>query len=78
MNAEQVMEEIEELVASFEEEKEKAERSLKDINKQIETEHNSRRLSDLFCNLYWEKSRKSTLEMVIFQLKMTLGNYHSN
>ena len=51
MNAEQVLEEIKELVASFEEEKEKAERSLKDINKQIETEHNSRRLSDLFCTL---------------------------
>ena len=78
MSAEEVLKEIEEIVNLFEESKEKAERSLKDINKQIETEHDARRLSDLFCNSYWEKSRKSTLETVIFQLKMALENYHSN
>ena len=74
MSAEEILKEIEEIVNLFEESKEKAKRSLKDINKQIETEHNSRRLSDLFCNLYWEKSRKSTLETVVLLLKLKLDS----
>ena len=77
MNAEQVLEEIKELVASFEEEKEKAESEIEKVKVQIAV-GKGQELNDLYCNSYWEKSRKSTLEMVIFQLKMTLENYHSN
>ena len=74
MSAEEVIKEIEEIVNLFEESKEKAEHSLKYINKQIETEHDAIRLSDLFCDLYWEKSRKSTLETVVLLLKLKLDS----
>lgn len=77
MNTEQVLEEIKELVASFEEEKEKAEREIEKVKAQIAV-GKGQELNDLYCNLYWEKSRKSTLETVIFHLKMALENYHSN
>ena len=77
MNAEQVLEEIKELVASFEAEKEKAESEIEKVKAQIAV-GKGQKLNDLYCNSYWEKSRKSTLEMVIFQLKMALENYHSN
>ena len=76
MNAEQVLEEIKELVVSFEEEKEKAEREIEKVKAQIAV-GKGQKLNDLYCNLYWEKSRKSTLETVIFNLKMALKNYHS-
>ena len=77
MNAEQVLEEVEELVASFEAEKEKADREIEKVKAQISV-GKGQELNDLYCNLYWEKSRKSTLETAIFQLKMALENYHSN
>ena len=77
MNAEQVLEEIKELVASFEAEKEKAESEIEKVKAQIDI-GKVQKLNDLYCDLYWEKSRKSTLETVIFQLKMALENYHSN
>ena len=77
MNAEQVLEEIKELVVSFEEEKEKAEREIEKVKAQIAV-GKGQELNDLYCDLHWAKSRKGTLETVIFQLKMTLENYHSN
>lgn len=78
MSAEEVLKEIEEIVSLFEKAKEKSERSIKEIDEQIKAEYEAKRLCDLFCDSYWEKSRKSTLETVIFQLKMALENYHSN
>ena len=77
MDDEQVLEEIEEVVASFEAEKEKAESEIEKVKAQIAV-GKGQALNDLYCDLYWEKSRKSTLETVVFQLKMALENYHSN
>lgn len=71
MSAEKVLKEIEEIVSLFEKAKEKSERSIKEIDEQIKAEYEAKRLCDLFCNSYWEKSS-------IFQLKMALENYHSN
>ena len=77
MNAEQVLEEIKELVASFEAEKEKAESEIEKVKAQIAV-GKGQELNDLYCDLYWAKSRKCALETVIFQLKMALENYHSD
>ena len=73
MNAEQVLEEIKELVASFEEEKEKAESEIEKVKAQIAV-GKGQELNDLYCNLYWEKSRKSTLETVVLLLKLKLDS----
>ena len=73
MNAEQVLEEIKELVASFEEEKEKAEREIEKVKAQIAV-GKGQELNDLYCDLYWEKSRKSTLETVVLLLKLKLDS----
>ena len=73
MNAEQVLEEIEDLVASFEEEKEKAESEIEKVKAQIAV-GNGQKLNDLYCDLYWVKSRKSTLETGILLLKLKLDS----
>ena len=73
MNAEQVLEEIKELVASFEEEKEKAESEIEKVKAQIAV-GKGQELNDLYCDLYWEKSRKSTLETVVLLLKLKLDS----
>ena len=73
MNAEQVLEEIKELVASFEAEKEKAESEIEKVKAQIAV-GKGQELNDLYCNLYWEKSRKSTLETVVLLLKLKLDS----
>ena len=73
MNAEQVLEEIKELVASFEAEKEKAESEIEKVKAQIAV-GKGQGLNDLYCNLYWEKSRKSTLETVVLLLKLKLDS----
>ena len=73
MNAEQVLEEIKELVVSFEEEKEKAEREIEKVKAQIAV-GKGQKLNDLYCDLYWEKSRKSTLETVALLLKLKLDS----
>ena len=73
MNAEQVLEEIKELVASFEAEKEKAESEIEKVKAQIAV-GKGQKLNDLYCNLYWEKSRKSTLETVVLLLKLKLDS----
>ena len=73
MNAEQVLEEIKELVASFEAEKEKVESEIEKVKAQIAV-GKGQKLNDLYCNLYWEKSRKSTLETVVLLLKLKLDS----
>lgn len=73
MNAEQVLEEINELVASFEAEKEKAESEIEKVKAQIAV-GKGQELNDLYCDLYWEKSRKSTLETVVLLLKLKLDS----
>ena len=73
MNAEQVLEEIEELVASFEAEKEKADSEIEKVKAQIAV-GKGQKLNDLYCDLYWVKSRKSTLETVILLLKLKLDS----
>ena len=73
MNAEQVLEEIEELVVSFEEEKEKAEREIEKVKAQIAV-GKGQELNDLYCDLYWEKSRKSTLETVVLLMNLKLDS----
>ena len=73
MNAEQVLEEIKELVASFEAEKEKAESEIEKVKAQIAV-GKGQELNDLYCDLYWEKSRKSTLETVVLLLKLKLDS----
>ena len=73
MNAEQVLEEIKELVASFEEEKEKAESEIEKVKAQIAV-GKGQKLNDLYCDLYWVKSRKSTLETVVLLLKLKLDS----
>ena len=73
MNAEQVLEEIKELVASFEEEKEKAESEIEKVKAQIAV-GKGQKLNDLYCTLYWEKSRKSTLETVVLLLMLKLDS----
>ena len=73
MNAEQVLEEIKELVASFEAEKEKAESEIEKVKAQIAV-GKGQKLNDLYCDLYWEKSRKSTLETVVLLLKLKLDS----
>ena len=73
MNAEQVLEEIKELVVSFEEEKEKSEREIEKVKAQIAV-GKGQKLNDLYCDLYWEKSRKSTLETVVLLLKLKLDS----
>ena len=73
MNAEQVLEEIKELVASFEAEKEKAESEIEKVKAQIAV-GKGQKLNDLYCDLYWEKSRKSTLETVALLLKLKLDS----
>lgn len=73
MNAEQVLEEIKELVASFEAEKEKAESEIEKVKAQIAV-GKGQELNDLYCDLYWMKSRKSTLETVVLLLKLKLDS----
>ena len=73
MNAEQVLEEIKELVASFEAEKEKAEREIEKVKAQIAV-GKGQELNDLYCDLYWVKSRKCTLETVVLLLKLKLDS----
>ena len=73
MNAEQVLEEIKELVASFEAEKEKAESEIEKVKAQIAV-GKDQDLNDLYCDLYWVKSRKSTLETVVLLLKLKLDS----
>ena len=73
MNAEQVLEEIKELVASFEEEKEKAESEIEKVKAQIAV-GKGQELNDLYCDLYWEKSRKSTLETVVLLMNLKLDS----
>ena len=73
MNAEQVLEEINELVASFEAEKERAESEIEKVKAQIAV-GKGQELNDLYCDLYWEKSRKSTLETVVLLLKLKLDS----
>ena len=73
MNAEQVLEEIKELVASFEAEKEKAESEIEKVKAQIAV-GKGQKLNDLYCDLYWEKSRKSTLDTVVLLLKLKLDS----
>ena len=73
MNAEQVLEEIKELVVSFEEEKEKSEREIEKVKAQIAV-GKGQKLNDLYCDLYWEKSRKSTLDTVVLLLKLKLDS----
>ena len=73
MNAEQVLEEIKELVASFEAEKEKAESEIEKVKAQIAV-GKGQELNDLYCDLYWVKSRKSTLETVVLLLKLKLDS----
>lgn len=71
MNAEQVLEEIKELVASFEEEKEKAESEIEKVNAQIAV-RKGQKLNDLYCTSY--TSRKATLETVVLLLKLKLDS----
>ena len=73
MNAEQVLEEIKELVASFEAEKEKVESEIEKVKAQIAV-GKGQKLNDLYCDLYWDKSRKSTLETVVLLLKLKLDS----
>ena len=73
MSAEEVLKEIEELVASFEEEKEKAESEIEKVKAQIAV-GKGQELNDLYCDLYWVKSRKSTLETVVLLLKLKLDS----
>ena len=73
MNAEQALEEIKELVASFEAEKEKAESEIEKVKAQIAV-GKGQELNDLYCDLYWVKSRKSTLETVVLLLKLKLDS----
>ena len=73
MNAEQVLEEIKELVASFEAEKEKAEREIEKVKAQIAI-GKGQELNHLYCDLYWAKSRKCTLETVVLLLKLKLDS----
>ena len=73
MKAEQVLEEIKELVASFEAEKEKAESEIEKVKAQIAV-GKGQALNDLYCDLYWEKSRESTLETVVLLLKLKLDS----
>ena len=73
MNSEQVLEEIEELVAYLEEEKEKAESEIENVKAQIAV-GKGQELNDLYCDLYWDKSRKSTLETVVLLLKLKLDS----
>ena len=73
MNAEQVLEEIKELVASFEAEKEKSEREIEKVKAQIAV-GKGQKLNDLYCDLYWEKSRKSTLETVVLLMNLKLDS----
>lgn len=73
MNAEQVLEEIKELVASFEEEKEKAESEIEKVNAQIAVSK-GQKLNDLYCTSYWVTSRKATLETVVLLLKLKLDS----
>ena len=73
MNAEQALEEIKELVASFEEEKEKAESEIEKVKAQIAV-GKGQKLNDLYCDLYWIKSRKVTLETVVLLLKLKLDS----
>ena len=73
MNAEQVLEEIEELVAFFEEQKEEAESEIEKVKAQIAVSE-GQELNDLFCTSYWVTSRKSTLETVVLLLKLKLDS----
>lgn len=73
MKAEQVLEEIKELVASFEKEKEKAESEIEKAEAQIAVSE-GQKLNYLYCDLYWAKSRKGTLETVVFLLKLKLDS----
>lgn len=73
MNAEQVLEEIKELVSFFEEEKEKTEREIEKINAQIDVSKEQKR-NDLFCTLYWAASRRTAFETVISLLKLKLSS----
>ena len=73
MTAEKVLEEIEELVASSEAEKERAESEIEKVKAQIAV-GKGQELNDLYCDLYWEKSRKSTLETVVLLLKLKLDS----
>lgn len=73
MNAEQVLEEIKELVDSFEEEKEKSESEIEKVKAQIAV-GKGQELNDLYCDLHWAKSRKGTLETVVFLLKLKLDS----
>lgn len=73
MNAEQVLEEINELVASFEKEKKEAESEIEKVKAQIAVSK-GQKLNDLYCDLYWVKSRKSTLETVVLLLKLKLDS----
>ena len=73
MNAEQVLEELKELVVSFAEETEKAEREIEKVKAQIAV-GKGQELNDLYCDLYWEKSRKSTLETVVLLLMLKLDS----
>ena len=73
MNAEQVLEEIKELVVSFEEEKEKAESEIEKVKAQIAV-GKGQALNALYCDLHWLKSRKGTLETVVLLLKLKLDS----
>ena len=73
MNAEQVLEEIKELVASFEAEKEKAESEIEKVKAQIAV-GKGQELNDLYCDLYWAKSRKCALETVVLLLNLKLDS----
>ena len=73
MTAEQVLEEVKELVSSFEEEKEKAESEIEKIKAQIAVSEGQKR-NDLYCTLYWAESRKTTLETVVLLLNLKLSS----
>ena len=73
MTAEQVLEEVKKLVASFENEKEKAESEIEKIKAQIAVSE-GQKLNDLYCTLYWVESRKTTLETVVLLLSLKLSS----
>lgn len=76
MNAEQVLENIMRLVASLEKEKEEAECKCEKLKKQAESEHEAKKIYELYDKVFWERSKECTLENVIFQLKLELVNYN--
>lgn len=75
MNAEQALEGIMRLVASLEKEKEEAECKCEELKKQAESEHEAKKIDELYDKVFWERSKECTLRNVILQLKLELINF---